>query len=78
MTQHDVVIGRDAAGWYVGSVPALPGCHTQARSLEELMIRVRAAAELCLEVAAEDTGAPPAGEPLEFVGLRRVSVGAAA
>ena len=73
MTQYDVVIERDAAGWYVGSVPALPGCHTQARSLDELMTRVRAAAELCLEVAAED-----AGEPLEFVGVQRLSVGAAA
>jgi len=46
----DVVIERDSAGYYVASVPSLPGCHTQARSLDELVDRVREAVELCLEV----------------------------
>ena len=36
-----VVIERDEEGFFVASVPALPGCHTQARSLDELMERVR-------------------------------------
>ena len=45
-----VVIERDAEGYYVASVPALRGCHTQARSLDELMERIREAIELCLEV----------------------------
>lgn len=66
----DVVIERDSAGYFVASVPALPGCHTQAKSLDELMERVREAIELCLEVQ----GTPP--EPLDFVGVQRVSVGA--
>ena len=48
--QFDVVIERDAEGYYVASVPALPGCHTQARSLDVLTERVREAIELCLEV----------------------------
>ena len=76
MRQFDVVIERDAAGWYVGSVPALPGCHTQAKSLDELMIRVRSAVELYLEVAAEDAAGP--ATELEFVGVQRMTVGAAA
>ena len=46
----DVVVERDAEGYYVGSVPALPGCHTQAKSLDELDRRIREAIELCLEV----------------------------
>jgi hypothetical protein len=41
--EFSVVIERDEEGWYVASVPALPGCHTQARSLDELMERVREA-----------------------------------
>ena len=41
--EFDVVIERDEDGYYVGSVPALPGCHTQARSLDELIGRVREA-----------------------------------
>ena len=46
--QFDVVVERDAEGYFVASVPALPGCHTQARSLDELMARIREAIELCL------------------------------
>jgi predicted RNase H-like HicB family nuclease len=45
----DVVIERDEDQYFVASVPALPGCHTQARSLDELMERVREAIELCLD-----------------------------
>jgi predicted RNase H-like HicB family nuclease len=46
----DVVIERDSEGYYVASVPALRGCHTQARSLDELMERMQEVVELCLEV----------------------------
>ena len=46
-----VIVERDVEGWYVADVPALPGCHTQARSLDELMVRVREAIELCFEAA---------------------------
>jgi predicted RNase H-like HicB family nuclease len=28
--EFSVVIEQDAKGWYVATVPALPGCHTQA------------------------------------------------
>jgi len=40
-----VVVERDEDGWFVGSVPELPGCHTQAKSLYELMKRMREAVE---------------------------------
>lgn len=61
----NVVIERDSDGFYVASVPALRGCHTQARSLDELMERIREAIELCLEVQGEV-------EPLEFIGVQKV------
>jgi len=67
-TDFDVVVERDAEGYYVASVPALPGCHTQAASLDELMDRVREVIALCLE----EQGPPP--ERLEFVGVQRVRV----
>ncbi len=35
--QFDVVIERDEEGYYIASVPQLPACHTQARSLDEVM-----------------------------------------
>lgn len=68
--QFDVIIERDSAGYYVASVPALPGCHTQARSLDELSKRIREAIELCLEVQGE-----PA-EQLDFIGVQRVTIAA--
>src|SRR5436309_2728922 len=49
----DVVIEHDSEGYYVASVPALPGCHTQARSLDELSDRIKEAIGLYLEVEAE-------------------------
>jgi predicted RNase H-like HicB family nuclease len=51
--EFNVVIERDEDGYYVGSVPSLPGCHTQAKSLDELVERVREAIALCLEVEAD-------------------------
>ena len=68
--QFDVVIERDEDGYYVASVPQLPGCHTQARSLDEVNVRIREAIELCLEVQ----GSPE--EDLEFIGIQRVTVAA--
>ncbi len=68
--KFDVVVERDEDGYYVASVPALRGCHTQAQSLDALMSRIEEAIELCLEVEGE----PSAG--LEFVGVQRIRVGA--
>jgi predicted RNase H-like HicB family nuclease len=48
--EFNVLIERDSEGYYVASVPGLPGCHTQAKSLDVLMERIREAIELCLEV----------------------------
>lgn len=59
---------RDADGYYVASVPELRGCHTQARSLDKLIERVREAIELCLEVEREVRPAT------EFIGVQRITV----
>ena len=47
--QFEVVIERDMDGWYVGSVPGIRGCHTQARSMDELMERLEDAIAVCLD-----------------------------
>jgi predicted RNase H-like HicB family nuclease len=66
--QFDVIIERDEEGYFVASVPSLPGCHTQAKSLDILMERIRKAIELCLEIE----GIP--AEPLDFVGIQQITV----
>jgi predicted RNase H-like HicB family nuclease len=67
MREFNVVIERDEDGYFVASVPSLRGCHTQAKSLDLLMERIKEAIELCLEV---EEG------PIinEFIGVQRVSV----
>jgi len=52
--QFQVIIERDEDGFFVASVPAFPGCHTQARTLEALTKRIKEAISLCLEVAKSD------------------------
>lgn len=67
-SQFDVIIEQDIEGYFVGSVPALPGCHTQAKSLDVLIERIREAIELCLEVEGRPS------EKLDFIGVQRVTV----
>lgn len=64
--EFNVVIEQDEDGCFVASVPSLRGCHTQAKSLDVLINRVKEAIELCLEVE----------EPVSthFVGVQRVAV----
>ncbi|MBI4792376.1 MAG: type II toxin-antitoxin system HicB family antitoxin [Deltaproteobacteria bacterium] len=64
--EFNVVIEKDEDGYFVASVPALRGCHTQAKSLDVLIKRIKEAIALCLEVE----------EPVanEFVGVQRVAV----
>lgn len=76
--QFKVIIERDEDGYFVASVPALPGCYTQARDLETLHKRVKEVIELCLEVAQKNSAyrrriGQFAYEPT-FVGLEMVTV----
>lgn len=70
MQQFDVVIERDSEGYFVASIPALPGCHTQAKSLDTLMSRIKEAAELCIEMATEPF------VQNEFMGMQRIAIAA--
>ena len=72
MTEYTIVIEKDADGYYVGSVPSLPGCHTQGKSIDQLLERMQEAISLWLEVEGEEGGDTPS--PLELVGIQRISV----
>ena len=63
-----VLIEQDEQGYYVATVPALRGCHTQAKNLDTLMKRVREVVALCLEEQNGEVGS------LELVGIQQISV----
>lgn len=67
-----VVLERDEDGFYVASIPALAGCHTQGRSLDQAMRRIRAAAELWLEVHRERRGGSL--PTLDLVGVQQLEL----
>jgi len=54
MYEFDVVILEDETGGYVALVPALPGCHTQGDTLEELMKNTKEAIELYTETLSKE------------------------
>ncbi|HOO52632.1 MAG TPA: type II toxin-antitoxin system HicB family antitoxin [Methanothrix sp.] len=64
-SKFNVLVERDEDGYYVATVPSLPGCHTQAKSLDDLIERAKEAIELYLEVEKEIV-------PGEFVGVQVV------
>ena len=63
-----VLIEQDEEGYFVATVPALRGCHTQAKSLDTLMKRAREVIELCLQDSNNHVG------PLELIGIQQISV----
>ena len=69
--EFTVVIERDEDGYFIGTVPQLKGCHTQAKSLDELMDRTKEAVSLCLEA---EGGLEEGWGELHFVGVQRIAV----
>jgi len=53
MHEFDVLLLEDEAGGYIAIVPALPGCHTQGDTLEDLMKNVKEAIALYMETQTE-------------------------
>jgi predicted RNase H-like HicB family nuclease len=56
-----VLIEQDEDGYYVATVPALRGCHTQAKTIDTLMKRVREVVQLCLQ--KDDRNGSPLAAP---------------
>ena len=66
-------IERDPeTGLYIGSVPQIPGAHTQAETLDDLQKNLKEVIELCLEeMSLEDKKQLP-----EFIGIQQIEVSA--
>ena len=69
------LVERDETGTYCATVPALPGCFTDGRTLAELDDNVREAVEAVLEsYASLPPGADPAASLTSSPGIRVRSV----
>jgi len=64
-----VIIEKDEDGLYVASVPALPGCHTQADNLNELESRIKEVIRLCLEANGMESI-----KPETLIGVHQIEV----
>jgi len=67
--QFTVIIEEGEDGYLIGTALELKGCHTQGKTIEELLKNIREAIELYLEVEGEE-------EPYikEIVGIQKVAV----
>ena len=69
--EFNVLIEKDEDGWYVASVPDIPGCYTQGKSVPQVLERIKEAIEVCL---GSSDGKSEKVIPLRFIGMQRVEV----
>jgi predicted RNase H-like HicB family nuclease len=50
-----VVIEKGEDGIYIGEVPQLKACYSQAETIDELMQNIREVIEMCLEELEEES-----------------------
>ncbi len=65
--KFNLIIEKDQDGWYISEVIELPGCHTQAKSMDELMERTKEAVRAYLEDDEEH-------EFSTFIGVQQIEV----
>ena len=74
--QFKVLIEQDENSLYVASVPELPGCYTQGKTLEQARERIKEAIELVLEadndIKKEKLNSPKSTN--HFFGIEEVTV----
>ena len=68
MEKFNIIIEQDEEGWLVSEVVELPGCHTQAKTLDELIKRTKEAIYLCLKHQKKVEGKG------KFLGIQQIEV----
>lgn len=70
MTTFNVIIEQGEDGYLISEVVGLPGCHTQAKTYDELIKRTKEAIKLYLKTKKPDEPVP------KFVSLQQIEVAA--
>lgn len=68
MKEFNIIIERGIDGYLISEVIELPGCHTQAKTFDELLKRTKEAINLCLK--CNDN----VGREEEFIGVQKIAV----
>ncbi len=68
MEEFNILIEKGEDGYLIAEVVGLPGCHTQAKSMDELIIRIKEAISLYLEVARDEV------IHSHFIGIQKIEV----
>lgn len=68
VNRFNIIIEKDEDNWYVSEVLELPGCHTQAKTIDELIKRTKEAIKAYLETE-EDFKIEE-----KFVGIQQIEV----
>ena len=66
--EFNVILEKDEEGWYVASVPEIQGCHTQAKTIPQVLERIKEAIEVCLEADGENI------KPMKFIGIQKIEM----
>lgn len=66
--KYTVIIEKDEDGWYVSEVVGLPGCHTQGKTIDQLMERTKEAIRAYLKSSEEPEISG------KFIGIQQLEV----
>jgi len=67
MTEFNIIIEKGEDGYLISEVVELPGCHTQAKNMNELLERTREAISLYLDNEDVDILS-------NFIGVQKIEV----
>jgi len=67
MATFNIVIEKGEDGYLISEVMELPGCHTQAKNMNELLARTKEAISLCLKEQSIEI-------ENSFIGLQKIEV----
>ncbi|MBI3033994.1 type II toxin-antitoxin system HicB family antitoxin [Candidatus Woesearchaeota archaeon] len=69
MEEYTIVVEKGEDGYLISDVVELPGCHTQAKTLDELMKRTKEA--IALYIKSEGR---PSKHSERFLGIQKIFV----
>lgn len=74
MTEFNAIIEKGEDGYLLSEVVGLPGCHSQAKTFDELIKRTKEAIQLYLDVEKDNTGNFESYPQVNFLGIQKIEI----